>query len=289
MQQRVLVVMAYCIVKVSGLAIMAVALHLGSAAPTVAESTFLPDFPASPLARSVVPKATAKPKAQPIVLRKGGGFYSADMMYQVRGAVYASDADEFYSAEGLASWYGPGFHGKRTANGEVYDMHALTAAHKTLPLPSIARVTNLDNGQTVLVRINDRGPFSGDRIIDLSHASALALGTATSGVGRVQVEYVGVAPLNGNDSRERAFLSAQQQAEPTGPAPSSAVTIQPVLPAIRTGMMQVSVGTLTSPLFPTIQRANVRGQSRAARPAPRRSHTRAEAAPQWRMPDPVRP
>ncbi len=95
--------------------------------------------------------------------------------------------------EGLASWYGPGFHGNLTANGEVFDQTAMSAAHRTLPLPSLARVTRLDTGESVLVRINDRGPFIDDRVIDLSHGAAEALGFIEDGVAPVRVEALGPA------------------------------------------------------------------------------------------------
>lgn len=101
--------------------------------------------------------------------------------------------------QGLASWYGPGFHGNLTANGEVFDQAAMSAAHRSLPLPSLARVTRLDTGASILVRINDRGPFVDDRVIDLSHAAAQALDFVNDGVAQVRVEALGPA-----DSTDRA-------------------------------------------------------------------------------------
>jgi len=109
--------------------------------------------------------------------------------YVVRGQrYYTLDSSDGYSARGTASWYGPNFHGRTASNGEVYDMYRLTAAHKTLPLPTYARVTHIENGRSVLVKINDRGPFSGDRIIDLSFAAALRLGMVTDGTANVEVQ-----------------------------------------------------------------------------------------------------
>lgn len=109
--------------------------------------------------------------------------------YTVRGKTYRTlSTAENFSEQGEASWYGPGFHGKKTASGEIYDMHAMTAAHKELPLGSTVKVTNLENGKSVVVRINDRGPFHGDRIIDLSKAAAQALDVVHSGVAEVSVE-----------------------------------------------------------------------------------------------------
>lgn len=140
---------------------------------------------------------------------KGGGVFKVGNPYQVGGRWYYPSHDPGYNEVGVASWYGPGFHGRKTANGEIFDQYALTAAHKTLPLPSYAYVTNLENGRTVLVRINDRGPYVNDRIIDLSKASADALGYKGAGLSRVRVRYAGQAPLDGNDRREQQFLASQ--------------------------------------------------------------------------------
>lgn len=109
--------------------------------------------------------------------------------YVVRGQRYFTmDSSDGYSARGLASWYGPNFHGRIASNGEVYDMYRMTAAHKTLPLPTYARVTHLDNGKGIVVKINDRGPFSGDRLIDLSFAAALELGMVNDGTAMVEIK-----------------------------------------------------------------------------------------------------
>ncbi len=116
---------------------------------------------------------------------------SASRPYEVRGKRYTPMLDETgYVEEGVASWYGRKFHNYHTSNGEVYDMFAMTAAHKTLPLPSFARVTNLANGKSVIVRVNDRGPFHEDRIIDLSYSAAYKLGYYRQGTARVKVEAV---------------------------------------------------------------------------------------------------
>ena len=116
--------------------------------------------------------------------------------YEVAGKRYQILASaEGYSESGEASWYGKQFHGRRTANGEVYDMHAMTAAHKSLPLPTDVEVTNLSNGKKVVVRVNDRGPFVGQRILDLSYAAARALDLVHSGTGRVRVRALGSSAL----------------------------------------------------------------------------------------------
>src|SRR3546814_634278 len=110
--------------------------------------------------------------------------------YQVLGRWYYPKDEHDYDQIGTASWYGPSFHGLNTANGEAYDMEMLSAAHKTLPLPSYVEVTNLDNGRKLVVRVNDRGPFVGDRIIDLSRKSAEVLGVERPGTARVRVRRV---------------------------------------------------------------------------------------------------
>jgi len=140
---------------------------------------------------------------------KGGGHYKLGRPYQVGGRWYVPRHEPSYDRVGVGSWYGEAFHGRKTANGEVFDMDALTAAHPTLPMPSYAYVTNLRNGRTLLVRINDRGPYVADREIDLSRASARALGYANGGLGQVRVRWAGHAPLDGDDRREQAFLRQQ--------------------------------------------------------------------------------
>ena len=111
--------------------------------------------------------------------------------YTVRGINYRPLATgKGYSAEGIASWYGQKFHGHLTSNGEVYDMYTMSAAHTTLPLPSYARITNLDNGNQVVVRINDRGPFHANRLIDLSYAAALKLGMLSTGTAKVKLDVI---------------------------------------------------------------------------------------------------
>ncbi len=142
-------------------------------------------------------------------IAKGGGIYKVGKPYQVGGRWYVPRKVTQYYRSGIASWYGAAFHGRRTANGEIYDMNALTAGHPTLPMPSYAYVTNLNNGRTILVRINDRGPYVNDRLIDLSRRSATELGYTRHGLARVRVRYAGPAPLDGNDRAERRHLAAQ--------------------------------------------------------------------------------
>jgi len=151
---------------------------------------------------------------------KGGGYYKLGRPYMVGGRWYTPREQPGYDAVGIASWYGDDFHGRKTANGEIYDMNRLTAAHPTLPLPTYAYVTNLENGRTVLVRVNDRGPYVNNRVIDMSRAAADALGMRGKGLGRVRVRYAGRAPMNGDDSRERNFLASQPSLLASAPAPA---------------------------------------------------------------------
>ncbi len=142
---------------------------------------------------------------------KGGGRRHVGRPYVVAGRKYYPTKTPRPVEVGIASWYGPKFHRRMTANGEWFDMHYLSAAHKTMPLPSYARVTNLENGRTVVVRVNDRGPFVGDRIIDLSRAAAAKLGYLRKGKAKVRVEYLGPAPL-GDDRRLLARLNRMKDA-----------------------------------------------------------------------------
>lgn len=147
------------------------------------------------------PRMVAEGKPVP----KGGGRYIVGKKYKIAGKWYYPKLDPNYKKVGLASWYGPTFHGRKTANGEIFDRNALTAAHPTMPLPSYAKVTNMSNGRSMIVRVNDRGPFHGNRVIDLSERVATMLDTKSHGVAKVKVEYVGRARMDGHDE---AFLMA---------------------------------------------------------------------------------
>lgn len=163
---------------------------------------------------------------------KGGGTYRVGKPYVVAGRTYVPEEDVNYRAEGVASWYGDAFHGRRTANGEVFDMTAITAAHPTLPIPSYARVTNLANGKSIVVRINDRGPYHGNRLIDLSVRTAKLLEFHGNGVAKVRVEYVGRASLEGSDDRQ---LLATLRTGTPAPAPSQVMvaSARPFVPDSR--------------------------------------------------------
>jgi rare lipoprotein A len=162
---------------------------------------------------------------------KGGGTYRVGKPYVVAGQTYFPEEDTNYRAEGLASWYGDNFHGRRTANGEVYDMNSISAAHPTLPMPSYARVTNLNNGKSIIVRINDRGPYHRNRVIDLSVRTAQLLEFHAHGLVRVRVEYVGRASLDGSDDR---ILAATLRHGQPAPAPSMVMlaSAKPFLPSV---------------------------------------------------------
>lgn len=132
--------------------------------------------------------ATAQPD---VVVQTEPLHKTANLSYKVAGKRYQpTQTIESFSQTGKASWYGPGFHGKKTSSGERFDMNTLSAAHRTLPIPSYARVTNLSNGKSVVVRINDRGPFHGNRVMDLSKAAAKELGFIHTGTANVKVEQI---------------------------------------------------------------------------------------------------
>lgn len=161
--------------------------------------------------------------------------------YQVRGRWYTPKEQPDYEEVGMASWYGDAFNGRPTSTGERFDMHALTAAHKTLPLPGLVEVTNLDNGRRLVVRINDRGPFVDSRIIDLSREAANELGMLSQGVGRVRVRYLGRAPQQGGGTLLRA--SAPVSAPVSRPV---SVAAAPVAPAVEeVSIYWVQAGTFS--------------------------------------------
>jgi rare lipoprotein A len=148
---------------------------------------------------------------------KGGGVYRVGKPYVVGGQTYTPEENRRYRGEGLASWYGDDFHGRLTANGEIYDMEAISAAHPTMPMPSYARVTNIASGKSLIVRVNDRGPYHANREIDVSAKAAELLGFKRMGTARVRVEYVGAAPIEGTDDRQ--LIATLREGTPA-PAPS---------------------------------------------------------------------
>jgi len=160
----------------------------------------------------------------------GQPHYKVGDPYQVKGETYYPREDYSYDETGIASWYGQDFHGGRTANGEVFNKDELTAAHKTLPLPTLARVTNLDNGKSIVVRINDRGPFSGSRLIDMSQRAAQLLGFEGQGTAKVRVQVladeskaIADAMRHYGSSGSTVVASAEQ-----APSPVQSAALQPV-------------------------------------------------------------
>jgi rare lipoprotein A len=162
----------------------------------------------------------------------GGGSYLIGKPYRIGNRLYVPEEDTDYRAEGLASWYGSDFHGRRTANGEVFNMRSVSAAHPTLPMPCYVRVTNLGNDRSMIVRVNDRGPFHRNRIIDVSVKVADMLGFSKNGVARVRVEYVSRAPLHGGD--DGVLMATLRQGEPApAPSPIMVAAARPFVPVLR--------------------------------------------------------
>ena len=181
------------------------------------------DGPGERSAAELAAVPDAEPKAEPL-------HRFANRPYQVFGREYVPLASlQPYRQRGTASWYGRRFHGNRTSTGERYDMYAMSAAHPTLPIPSYARVTNLGNGRSIVVRVNDRGPYVGDRIIDLSVQSAKLLGFHGRGLAKVKVDYVGRAPLEGSDDRK--LMATLRDGAPATVAPVQVASNRPFAPA----------------------------------------------------------
>ena len=171
---------------------------------------------------------TAKQLSRGDTISTGDGRYKVGSPYQIKGVWYYPAEDFEYSETGIASWYGPGFHGKDTANGETYDQNDLTAAHRTLPMPSAVRVTNLENGRSIVLRINDRGPFARGRIIDVSRRGAQLLGFEKNGVAKVRVDILPdesrqlkTAAINGS-SRQIQVAASPREAVASAPLPAPA-------------------------------------------------------------------
>lgn len=180
----------------------------------------------------------AAKQAQPA--GKAIGTYKVGKPYQIKGVWYYPTEDYGYDETGIASWYGPNFHGKKTANGEIYDQNALTAAHRTLPMPSYVRVTNLENGRSIIVRVNDRGPYAHGRIVDMSRRGAQLLGYDVKGTARVRVQVltdesraIAMRLRNGetvtvNDSPPVAAAPRVSVAAETLPPPGSGEASRPI-------------------------------------------------------------
>jgi rare lipoprotein A len=177
-------------------------------------------------AKSVV--RGGEPPSQAAIAK--GGIYKVGNPYQINGVWYYPKEDPNYDETGIGSWYGEQFHGKATANGEVFDMNEVTAAHPTLPMPSLVRVTNLENGRTIVVRVNDRGPYANGRVIDLSRRSAQLIGYERQGTAKVRVQYLGPAPLGGDPGMQiasRAGADERPSAAPRGGVSAEALPPPP--------------------------------------------------------------
>jgi rare lipoprotein A len=235
---------------------------------------------------------------------KGGGTYRVGKPYQVAGRTYVPQEDPNYDAEGVASWYGDVFHGRQTANGEVFDMNSISAAHPTLPIPCYVRVTNLRNQKSLIVRVNDRGPFHENRVIDVSVRAAKLLGFHQYGVTRVRVEFIGRAALEGSDDEKlaatvrtgtpaaipetrvaaaqegraaparpasRPFLAEYFDPKPTvraDPQPAEQRSAEPAVRAVRRAPVVPSQTAARPPAAPTYAVASERSQA-VQSPAPR--------------------
>lgn len=187
------------------------------------------------------PPPTPAPEKPTVTVLPNAGVYKIGQPYQVDNIWYYPREQPDYDETGIASWYGPTFYGRRTANGELYDGNALTAAHKTLPMPVNVRVTNLENGKSLIVRVNDRGPYARGRIIDLSKRAAELLDVVQTGTARVRVTYIGRANLNGAPPEETPPAIANAlPAVPTGKVDVAGLAIVPgavVAPPTKTRKM----------------------------------------------------
>lgn len=186
---------------------------------------------------------------------KSKGLYKVGSPYRIKGKKYYPKVDYGYNEKGIASWYGPNFHGKSTANGERYNQNDLTAAHKTLPLPSIVKVTNLENGRSVIVRVNDRGPYARGRIIDMSKRGAEVLGFKNNGIAKVRVKVLEaesrhVAALAKQGKSTRGIEIAMNKKSYKSPKIEQAVVHEPVqhvpLPAASSDTMFVQTGAFST-------------------------------------------
>jgi len=179
-----------------------------------------------------------------------GGVRKTGKPYRIAGKWYYPLATaNGYNATGTASWYGTKFHGRKTANGERYDMHAMSAAHKTLPMPTMVRVTNLNNGRSVVVRVNDRGPFVKNRIIDLSYAAARALGYDNEGTAPVRVEALGNSMTASAGRTAPGSITKPPIVRPTPSVTAAQQPIRrhiPVTRTIRPGSMYIQLGAFSS-------------------------------------------
>jgi rare lipoprotein A len=182
--------------------------------------------------RSFGGRSTGSPVDTRDLIARSSDHQKIGNAYTIGGRRYVPQRDDNYDETGIASWYGPNFHGRPTANGEIFDQNLMTAAHTTLPIPSIAEVTNLENGRTVIVRINDRGPFVDDRMIDLSRAAATELDYQSRGLARVRVRYLGPAQPHGRAPARQQYARADLPVPTPVPTPAPvAIAPSPTMPS----------------------------------------------------------
>ena len=194
------------------------------------------------------------PYSQANAIKSQGGTYKIGNPYQIMGQYYVPAEDYEYTEVGMASWYGRDFHAKKTANGENYDMNTLTAAHRTLPLPSIVKVTNLENGRSLVLRVNDRGPFVKNRIIDVSKRAAMLLGFLEQGTAKVRVNILA------HESKElKAALLGE--AQPIRPTPVARIATDDLDRNVLVGAEQGNVITNAAAAFPGTGRMYVQAGS----------------------------
>lgn len=217
--------------------------------PRGRSSEYFPSSKYGPASERVVGEGQPVPR--------GGGQRLVGRPYTVAGKRYVPrEVSPGYTVTGTASWYGSAFHGRRTANGEVYDMRALSAAHPTMPLPSYARVTNLVNGHSIIVRVNDRGPFHAGRVMDVSQKVAETLDFRRTGTGRVKVDYVGPAGLAGSDDTilMASLRTDGRPAQLDGPTSAPTTMIAQAAPAATPASAQESgpqtVASIAAPRYP---------------------------------------
>lgn len=210
-------------------------------------------------------------------IKQGGGYYKVGNPYQINGIWYYPAENEKYDATGIASWYGPQFHGKQTANGEIFDQHDMTAAHPTLPMPVLARVTNLENGKSVIVRVNDRGPFAAGREIDMSRKAAEVLGFVQKGTAKVRVQYLGRAPLEGGIGNGTAV--AETFVAPRVDTPVEERSVAAAAPITRVATVSTAVLAAPTPSSAPAPAVSSAPQADSATMAPIPDGAQSAAAP----------
>jgi len=201
-----------------------------AASPTTIRFSLTASLALLAAACSTAPKPPpAVPTTPAVTVPPNAGVYKIGQPYQVDSVWYYPREQPDYDETGIASWYGPTFYGRNTANGEVYDGNALTAAHKTLPMPVNVRVTNLDNGKSLVVRVNDRGPYARGRIIDLSKRAAELLDVVQTGTARVRVTYLSRADINGGPppAETPPAIANALPAAPSGKVDVAALNVLP--------------------------------------------------------------